>query len=225
MTATLITAAFVLAPEGQSGKNPALGGVGPASFDSRCAAAYQGVRFYRTKYDEYRRELGLSLAPRVEQAMNCQRLRERYRYWRTAAKINRVAAQNDQRTLHSTRTWRGAVEEVQRAFPGTASWLMSCSGAEGGHGRWVRYGGGAYYPGYEYTDAVGNWLQYRWSTFKGHYRHGLDSLRSRGFRFHLPPPTDVRAWLLPIGAAIAGGWARWSGNDDSHWSASWGNGC
>jgi len=130
-----------------------------------------------------------------------------------------------QRLLPNPNDWQTSVRVVQRAFPGTESWLLSCSAAEGGHGRWVRYGGGSYYSGYEYTDAVGGWPQYRWSTFKGHYRHGLESLRSRGFVVHLPPPEDVKAWLLPMGHAIAAGWARWSGNDDSHWSASWGNGC
>ena len=127
--------------------------------------------------------------------------------------------------LPITNDWVTAVHLIQRVFPGTESWLLSCSAAEGGHGRWVRYGGGSYYPGYEYTDAVGNWLQYRWSTFKGHYRNGLASLRARGFKIDMPASTDVQAWLMPMGAAIAGGWARWSGNDNSHWSASWGNGC
>lgn len=121
--------------------------------------------------------------------------------------------------------WVTSVKIIQRVFPGTESWLLSCSAAEGGHGRWVRYGGGSYYPGYEYTDAVGGWPQYRWSTFKGHYRNGLDALRARGFKVDMPHPSDVRAWLMPMGHAIAAGWARWSGNDDSHWSASWGNGC
>lgn len=123
--------------------------------------------------------------------------------------------------------WYKAIDEVQKVFPGTAAWLMSCSDAEGGHGRWVRYGGGAYYPGYEYTDAVGNWLQYRWSTFKGHFRNALVYVRSKGFIVpsDLLDPGDVRAWLSPLGAALAGGWARYTGNDASHWSASWGNGC
>lgn len=137
-----------------------------------------------------------------------------------------VAAQRELwRALPNPDDWVTAVRVIQRVFPGTESWLLSCSAAEGGHGRWVRFGGGSYYPGYEHTDAVGGWPQYRWSTFKGHYRHGLDALRARGFRINLPEPTDVRAWLLPMGHAIAAGWARWSGNDNSHWSASWGNGC
>jgi len=134
------------------------------------------------------------------------------------------------RELPLPNDWATAVRVIQRVFPGTESWLMSCSGAEGGHGRFVIYGGGSYYPGAEHAqtfhgDMVGGPMQYMWGTFRGHYRHGLDSLRSRGFQVDLPSPDDVRAWLHPLAQAIAAGWARWSGNDDSHWSASWGDGC
>jgi len=34
----------------------------------------------------------LSLAPPIEQAANCRRLRQRARYWQHAAKVNRIAA-------------------------------------------------------------------------------------------------------------------------------------
>jgi len=127
--------------------------------------------------------------------------------------------------LPNTRDWERAIEIVQRVFPGTASWLWSCSGAEGAHGRWVRYGGSGYYAGYETTDAVGGWMQYRPSTFRGHWRHGYDYVRSRGFVVPLARADWLAAWLHPLGMAIAAGWARYTGNDNSHWSASWGNGC
>lgn len=151
-----------------------------------------------------------------------------YRHWvlkRWKASTRSCQKVLDRRTLPTSNDWITSVGIVQRVFPGTRSWLLSCSAAEGGHGAWVRYGGGSYYPGYEYTGAVGAWLQYRWGTFKGHYRHGLEALRQKGFIVDLPEPDDVRAWLSPLAVAVAGGWARWSGNDDSHWSASWGNGC
>lgn len=201
----------------------------PAFYSAKCHDAYQAVRWYRARYDTHRQTMHMSLAPRLETGMACPRLRERAAYWIWAAKVNRKAAnlyvELYARTLHNTKGWVAAVHEVQRAFPGTEQWLLSCSAAESRWGAWVRYGGSPYYDGYEYTNAVGGWLQYRWYTFKGHYRHGLESARSRGFKVALPGPDDVRAWLSPLGQAIAGGWARWSGNDNSHWSASWGRGC
>lgn len=167
-------------------------------------------------------------APRAEKCWqvpwqrSCTIARHTYRMHE---KLGQLATQRLRSELPQPNDWVTAVRVIQRVFPNTESWLLSCSAAEGGHGRWVRFGGGSYYPGYEYTDAVGGWPQYRWSTFKGHYRNGLAALRARGFNIDMPEPNDVQAWLLPMGHAIAAGWARWSGNDDSHWSASWGNGC
>ena len=220
-----LTALLLAAPAVTPKPKPKLKASSAAFYSAKCADAYQAVRWYRARYNQHRAVLGYSLAPRVETGMDCRRLRERARYWITAAKVNRIAAAQSRHVLRNHRDWPGAVREVQKAFPGTSSWLLSCSAAESRWGAWVRYGGSPYYAGYEYTNAVGGWLQYRWYTFKGHYRHGLESARSRGFRVNLPPPDDVRAWLSPLGQAIAGGWARWSGNDDSHWSASWGRGC
>lgn len=221
---TLATA-LLLAIPGAGAKNKPIIKTSAAAYDSRCADAWTAVRWYRTRYDTHRRTMRLPVAPPVEQAMNCRRLRLRARYWVGAARVNRIAAARWHRTLHNHKNWVGAVHEVQKAFPGTEQWLLSCSAAESRWGAWVRYGGSPYYQGYEYTNAVGGWLQYRWYTFRGHYRHGLDSLRSRGFLYRLPEPTDVDAWLSPLGQAVAGGWARWSGNDDMHWSASHGRGC
>lgn len=127
----------------------------------------------------------------------------------------------------SNNAWYKAIAQAQKVFPGTEAWLLSCSAAEGGHGRWVRYGGGSYYSGYERTGAVGNWLQFRWPTFKGMYRHALDHLLSRGYKVpkQIRDPSNVRAWLSPLATALAGGWARYTDNDASHWSASWSRGC
>lgn len=122
------------------------------------------------------------------------------------------------------RAWPRAVEEVQRVFPGTDSWLLSCSSAEGGHGRWVGYGGQGYSTWLRDSDTVGGPLQFRYSTFTGMYRHAVDYAYAHGFR--VPQFTDyTAAWRSALGQALAGGWARYTGNDNSHWSASWGNGC
>lgn len=132
----------------------------------------------------------------------------------------------DFRVAPGANAWLRAVDEAQRPYPGTASWLRFCSAAEGGWGRWVIHGGAPYYPGVEHADTSSGHLQYRYSTFRGHYRRALDDLRARGFT--VPPhlrAVSVTAWRSALGQALAGGWARWSGNDDSHWSASWSNGC
>lgn len=63
-----------------------------ARYDSRCGDAWQAVRWYRARYNHHRAVMGASLAPPVDQAMGCSRLRERAVYWRDAAKANRAAA-------------------------------------------------------------------------------------------------------------------------------------
>lgn len=123
--------------------------------------------------------------------------------------------------------WAKAVRESQKVFQGTEEWLLSCSAAEGGHGRWVGYGGVSYSAWLRDSDTVGGPMQFRWSTFKGMYRHALDHLREHGYQVpvHLRDPSDDIAWRSALGQALAAGWARWSGNDNSHWSASWNSGC
>jgi len=120
--------------------------------------------------------------------------------------------------------WLRAVDEVQKVFPGTRSWLRSCSAAEGGWGRFVVHGGGSYYPGAEYAKGgaeVFGPMQYTSGTFRDHsWNARLDAAR-RGFIV----PASAGSWFSPLGQALAAGWARYTGNDDSHWSASWGNGC
>lgn len=141
-----------------------------------------------------------------------------HRYWRLT-----LVTLRDYRFCEGCHAWHKAVQEVQRVFPGTASWLLSCSGAEGGHGRWVGYSGVPYSTWLRDSDTVGGPLQFRFSTFTGMYRHGLEYLRDRGYR--APRMDTTTAWRSALGQAIAGGWARYTGNDDSHWSASWSNGC
>lgn len=122
--------------------------------------------------------------------------------------------------------WQRATHYVQRYFPGTESWLLSCSASEGGHGRWVTYGGGSDVQYALRNYVVGGWMQFKWPTFKGMYRHAVDHLRSQGYRLHLlPDPDSVEGWLSPTAQALAAGWARYVGEDDSHWSASWNTGC
>lgn len=118
--------------------------------------------------------------------------------------------------------WLRAVEEVQKVFPGTSSWLISCSAAEGGHGRWVGYGGVSYSVGLRDSNTVGGPLQYRYQTFRGMYRRALLSLGRYRIPEHLRDYDS--AWRSALGQALAGGWGILHGQR-SHWSASYGRGC
>lgn len=139
------------------------------------------------------------------------------------------------RTLPATNDWVTAVRIVQRVYPGTESWLLSCSAAEGGHGEWVWYGGRRWSGGhigndYLGMDTVGGWLQMRWSTFKPYWygywgaKGALADTRSRGF---IVPNlgSGYGPWLRPLAQALTGGYMRFTGRDGHHWSASHGNGC
>lgn len=166
---------------------------------------------------------------------SCHWARYAVTQWRLRAKAAKRSYHRwlAERMLHDfafapgNQAWQRAVREVQKVFPGTDSWLLSCSAAEGGHGRWVGYGGQGYSAWLRDSDTVGGPLQFRWSTFKGMYRHALDYVTAKGYRVpkHLRDSGNDVTWRSALGQALAGGWARYTENDDSHWSASWGNGC
>ena len=167
---------------------------------------------------------------RLRQPRGCPHTRWAVSVWQARARHARASHtewMKNRWIIRETGDWERAINQVQEFFPGTSSWLWSCSGAEGGHGSWVRYGGGSYYPGFEHNYVVGGWMQFKWPTFKGMYRSALDHLRSKGFRVEskIADSSHVRAWLSPTAQALAAGWARYVGEDDSHWSASWSNGC
>lgn len=62
-----------------------------ASYDSRCASAWQAVRYYRAKTAQHREAMGARALPPVEQNASCRRLRARAVYWRTTAATTRTA--------------------------------------------------------------------------------------------------------------------------------------
>lgn len=141
---------------------------------------------------------------------------------RATACTKRLAA----RTLPETNDWATAVQIAQRVYPGTRSWLWSCSAAEGAHGAWVRYGGDPYYAGYEKTDAVGGNMQFRPSTFYGAARRSWEYLTARGFIVRRASVTGLTGWLNALGQALAAGYLRnIDGSSSHHWSASISNGC
>lgn len=120
--------------------------------------------------------------------------------------------------LHSMRLpmvgdWDVAARIVQRVWPGTLHFLLSCPNGEGGHGPWV-WNRGALYGQPHYGSDAGGWLQYMPGTFASHYASALALAR----QLHLPvPPAGAdkpRAGVWresPIAQAFAGGWAYFHG--------------
>jgi hypothetical protein len=144
------------------------------------------------------------------------------RVWNSRRLEARTQAQRYVRhhTLHDWDDWRMAVTQAQRPFPGTSSWLLSCSDAEGGWGSWVRYGGGSYYAGYEDTNSVGGWMQFRPNTFYSYVYTALAHVRSLGYFV----PRKAASWFSPLGQALTAAYMYTHGGR-SHWFASVGNGC
>lgn len=204
-----------------------------------CSSARQALIFYRLRYASWQELMGIKTKLHIRQLSGthgCAYLNWLAKKWQVKASKARRAFyrwREAQWTLRDyafgagNNAWRRAVQEAQKVFPGTEGWLLSCSDAEGGHGRWVGYGGVGYSTSLRDSDTVGGPLQFRWSTFKGMYRHALDYVRARGYKVpvHLRDPSNDATWRSALGQALAGGWARYTGNDNAHWSASWNNGC
>ncbi len=130
-------------------------------------------------------------------------------FWRWDAKVARreIRSARYLLSLHLRRTndWQIAARIVQRSWPGTESWLLSCSAHEGGHGVFVMNTQGS---------GAGGWLQYMESTFNYHYSSALTLARQN----HLPVPPAGLGWTSPLAQAFAGGWgyshqrSAWSGD-------------
>lgn len=201
-----------------------------------CPYAHLGLAFYRGRYITWQLKRG-AVFTTGRQPRNCADARYLAHVWAKRAHdvrqmyVREVKAKIAARTLSDfvvrdgNHAWNKAVREVQKVYPGTESWLLSCSWAEGKWGRWVSYAG-LYSP--EYAAAhyiVGGWMQFKYPTFKGMFRNALDDLRRKGFLVPKGLEPDLEGWQSPLAQALAAGWARYVGEDDSHWSASWNNGC
>lgn len=195
---------------------------------ARCKPARLAVPFYRAATWRWQEARSGSLADRtpVVRGKSCHWARYAASEWvaRTAA-ARRAYARWERERLLDARTWLEAVREVQRVFPGTEGWLLSCSEAESNHYEWVGYGGQPYSTWLRDSDTVGGYLQFRYSTFKGMFRRGAEYAVARSFRLPAELRDTTAAWRSALGQAIAGGWARYTGEDDQHWIASWSNGC
>lgn len=183
--------------------------------------------FYRGRYISHQLARGADL-PTWRKPRNCADARYLANVWAGRAYRSRLKTEQhrtslQERTLRDfqvspgSSAWKRAVREVQAAYPGTESWLMSCSASEGGWGRWVGYSGVAFSSSLVASDTVGGWLQFRPSTYSGFIRHAIQDTRRRGFIV----PDTAWSWLSPLGQALAGGWAITHGMR-RHWA---GSGC
>lgn len=208
----------------------------------KCRSARQAVSFYRSAthvWQLLRDAESLAGPSPLVRGKSCRWARYAASEWQERARSARVTYKKwverwtlkDFRFAEGNHAWSKAVREAQRVFPGTESWLLSCSSAEGGHGRWVGFDGVPYSTWLRDSNTVGGPMQFRFGTFTWAYNRGLAYVRSQRFRVPLrlnDVSTTERmtvAWRSALGQAIAAGWARYTGSDGWHWKASWGNGC
>lgn len=158
----------------------------------------------------------------------CTVARHAYRLHLTLA----VAAQRKLwREFPLTNDWQTAVRIAQRAYPGTARWMLGISRREGQWSVWKWWNGSCsdppclwhgYHIGSDSTgDTVGGWMQFRFSTFAPYWRGAVKDLRRRGFVIPQFPNRGGEAiyqpWLDPLGQALTAGYMRYYGKDGCHW--------
>jgi hypothetical protein len=177
------------------------------------------IAWHRSRTWNYQDQLGVGRTPTAymeRRTRSVPALRWVNRLWvhRQAHARHALAAHR----LPYTGDWATAVRIVQRVWPGTADWLLSCSGGEGSHGGWVWNGGlpytaggppTSYSGGYRTAPAgssgAGGWMQFMLSTFTGSFRAAISEARAR----HLPVPVRAAwSWVSPLGQAFAAGRAR-----------------
>ena len=182
-----------------------------------CPAAHVGLLFYRTRYARHMMSMGKQIDVEFETPRSCARARFLAKRWITRAYEARMLAikwkylLRDFAVTPGNDAWRKAVAEVQKVYPGTDSWLLSCSDSEGGWGRWVGYGGVSYSPSYT---GVGGWLQFLPGTFWRMFDAANEDLAGRRFNV----PASAASWTSALGQALAGAWGvthgrkgEWSG--------------
>jgi hypothetical protein len=178
----------------------------PPRTGGRCTSALNGLRWYSHWRTVWRKQKGAALGRvwrerRVARlgepgSLSCPRIRRLAEVARWQAYVARYRYKQwleKRLTLHAFDHWRQAVQETQRAYPGTASWLMSCSASEGGWGRWVPNSQGA---------PPGGWLQFYESTFWRMWEAAHADIKARGYHV----PRSAHSWYSPLGQALAGAW-------------------
>lgn len=176
-----------------------------------CPLARKALAYYQKSKRTWDRKRGIQVQPAKLGSLSCVQARRLVPVYRKRASDARKQYKKwraSNYVLHERATWLTAVQEAQKAYPGTSAWLKSCSASEGGWGRWVPNSQGS---------GAGGWMQFMHGTFSGFNRHALSDVRSRGFQH----PRSAESWYSPLGQALAGGWAYKRGLT-YHW---YGGGC
>lgn len=129
-----------------------------------------------------------------------------------AAYLRHQAAVRRAHTLPYTGDWVTAVAVMQRAYPGSAAWLLACSSSEGGHGGFV-WRGHTSEPDSGPNTTPGGWMQYMAGTWAGDYRAAVADLAARGW--HVPAGLN---YYTPLGQAVAAAWAYGHSRPAGKWT-------
>lgn len=184
-----------------------------------CGGVIRAAIYYRLRHGTWNELRGQKVKVVISSPQGCAHAAWRAKLWKGRARKAREAyvswneeqarrTLKDFRVVQGQNAWLRAIDEVQRAYPGTGAWLRSCSATEGGWGRWVPNSEGS---------GVGGWLQFMPGTFAGFFRHAHDDVTARGFVV----PESAASWYSPLGQALAGAWGLTNGKS-YHW---FGSGC
>lgn len=178
----------------------------------QCSSARKALTFYRLRKSYWIQLRGRDYGIRIKQPKSCNLVRYKVQYERKNSFAARRAYARwvKQHTLldfvvtSGNHAWHKAVKQAQKPYPGTESWLLSCSSSEGGWGRWVPNSEGS---------GVGGWMQMypsTWSTmFYGWYGNegALSWLKRKGFFV----PKSAHSWYSPLGQALASAHGKMNG--------------
>lgn len=173
------------------------------SRSERCRSARVAAIFYRLRTHSWQtlREGKLASKSPIVAGKSCHWAKFAAREWQARAFSARKSYWRWLESRYSLKAhddWLRAVEEVQKPYPGTAAWLLSCSADEGGWGRWVPNSDG--YP-------PGGWMQMYESTFWRMWGGAITDLRSRGYRV----PSSAASWYSQLGQALASAYGYMTG--------------
>lgn len=190
-------------------------------FQERAYAHYRGAwRFWVNHKTWYRQQEALSGSERCRGAVAphwaCWALEAsiwtKRELSETQEKIEAHAKVAELRRLRAIGMYdfQTAARFADRIFPGTYSWLMSCSGGEGGHGGFVMNHLG--------SGAGGN-MQFMYSTYDAYDNAAIKEANRRGARLPAALRDSGFGWQSPLGQAITAAFMRGVlGISHNHWS-------